>query len=91
MQRSTSGVKIGNHNNETLKVGFLNDKAINQNPGPGAYHSKVVKLKGGKMTTKSTRFDSSNKENLPGVGAYNVSNMDAVSKRSKIAYASIKL
>lgn len=91
LHKSSSGVKIGKRNNETLKVGFLNDKVIDKNPGPGAYHSKVVKLKGGKMTTKSTRFDKSNKENLPGVGAYNVSNIESVSKGSRIAYASIKL
>jgi hypothetical protein len=67
----------------------LNEKAIDKNPGPGAYHSKVVKLKGGKMTTQSKRFDKSNKENQPGVGAYNLNNMDVVSKGSR--YASIQL
>jgi hypothetical protein len=91
INKSSSGVRIGKRNNETLKVGFLNEKVIDKNPGPGSYQSKVVKLKGGKMATKSTRFDKSNKENLPGVGSYNLSNMDAVSKGSKVAYASIKL
>ena len=61
MHTYSSGIKIGKHNNEMLKIGFLNEKVIDKNPGPGAYHSKVVKLKGGKMTTKSTRFDKSNK------------------------------
>ena len=65
---------------------------IGHNPGPGAYQSKVVKLKGGKMSTKSKRFDKSNKENMPGVGAYNInSNLDSVSKGTKPNYASIKL
>jgi len=91
MQKSSSGVKIGNRNNEGLKVGFLNEKAIDSNPGPGAYQSKVVKLKGGKLTANSKRFDKSNKENLPGVGRYNLSNQDAVSKGSKVGYASINL
>jgi hypothetical protein len=40
-----------------LPVEFLNSKAISPNPGPGAYPVKVVKLKGGKMTTKSKRFE----------------------------------
>ena len=82
---------IPKRNNETLKVNFLNEKIINKNPGPGAYQSKVVKLKGGKLSSTSTRFDKANKENLPGVGAYNLSNMEVVSKGSKIHYASIKL
>ena len=65
---------------------------IENNPGPGAYQSKVVKLKGGKLPSKSKRFDKSNKENMPGVGAYNInSNLDSVSKGVKTAYASIKL
>jgi len=54
-----------------LKVEFLNEKAINPNPGPGAYHPKLVKLRGGKMTTQSRRFEKHNKENMPGPGAYN--------------------
>lgn len=59
---------------------FLNEKAISKNPGPGAYHPKVVKLKGGKMTTKSKRFETHNKENMPGPGSYNSENLDFVSK-----------
>lgn len=61
MHKSTSGIKIGNKNNECLKVGFLNEKAINKNPGPGAYHSRVVKLKGGKLASNSKRFSGANK------------------------------
>ena len=82
LHKSTSGIKIGKKNNENLKVGFLNEKAIANNPGPGAYHAKVVKLKGGKISSKSTRFDKSNKENQPGVGTYNLSDLDYVSKGS---------
>ena len=67
----------------------MNQKAITDNPGPGAYQSKVVKLKGGKMSTQSKRFDKHNKENMPGVGAYNTNNMDVVSKGTKLT--SIKL
>lgn len=72
-------------------MGFLNEKVIGENPGPGAYQSKVVKLKGGKMSTKSKRFDKSNKENMPGVGAYNLNNLDSVSKGTKVNCASINL
>jgi hypothetical protein len=39
----------------------LNEKAISNTPGPGAYQAKVVKLKGGKMPTQGSRFTSSNK------------------------------
>ena len=46
---------------ESLRVGFLNEKAINKNPGPGTYHSKVVKLKGGKLVSNSKRFSGANK------------------------------
>ena len=59
----------------------MNSKAISTNPGPGAYPVKVVKLKGGKMTTQSKRFDELGKENHhPGPGTYSTTNMDAVSK-----------
>jgi hypothetical protein len=59
----------------------LNNKAISNNPGPGAYPIKIVKLKGGKITTKSKRFDDLGKENhQPGPGAYSSTNFDALSK-----------
>jgi hypothetical protein len=44
---------------------------------------KVVKLKGGKMATKSKRFDEPGKENFrPGPGTYSSTNLDAVSRGS---------
>jgi hypothetical protein len=55
--KSNVSIKIGKRNNVNLPVEFLNSKAINPNPGPGAYPVKMVKLKGGKMTTKSKRFE----------------------------------
>lgn len=56
LQKSGSSVKIGTSQNENLSIGFLNEKVISKNPGPGAYYPKVVKLKGGKLTTNSKRF-----------------------------------
>lgn len=69
--KTNSSIKIGTKNNETLNVQFLNDKSIKETPGPGAYKPKVIKIKGGKMTTKSKRFDKLDKQNRPGPGAYN--------------------
>lgn len=44
-----------------MNIEFLNDKAINETPGPGAYKNKVIKIKGGKMTTKAKRFENLDK------------------------------
>lgn len=93
VSRKTSAVRIGKQNNQNVSVEFLNEKAINKNPGPGAYQSKVVKLKGGKITTKGARFEE-NKENRPGPGTYNTNYvpMDAVSKGgSRIRTSTITL
>lgn len=59
--KTSSSIKIGTRNNETLNIEFLNDKAINETPGPGAYKHKVIKIKGGKMTTKAKRFENLDK------------------------------
>jgi hypothetical protein len=55
--KSTSSIKIGKSKNENVRIEFLNEKAINSNPGPGAYQSKVVKLKGGKLNATCKRFN----------------------------------
>lgn len=79
--KTNASIKIGKRNNEGLAVEFLNSKAINPNPGPGAYPVKVVKLKGGKLTTQSKRFEDPGKENFrPGPGSYSSTNLDAVSR-----------
>jgi hypothetical protein len=64
---------------------------LSKNPGPGAYQPKVVKLKGGKMSTNSKRFCRDNKENLPGPGTYNLAyTSDVMSKAPKITLKTSK-
>lgn len=64
---------------------FLNEKKIKATPGPGAYKQKVVKLKGGKMSTQSRRFPDHDKENRPGPGSYESTDLDGVSRGSKVS------
>ena len=64
---------------------FLNQKKIKPTPGPGTYKHKVVKLKGGKMSTQSNRFPDYGKDYRPGPGSYESTDLDGVSRASKVS------
>ena len=73
-----------------MSVEFLNPKKIKPTPGPGTYKPKVVKIKGGKLTTQSKRFNDDNKENRIGPGSYESADLDAISRVSSMTVSVVK-
>ena len=56
--KSKKKVVIGLKNKNELKEGFLNEKAIPNNPGPSKYSVKDKPVAGGKIVCLSLRFDA---------------------------------